>query len=615
VNLTNGKIREESLKEDVYWTFLGGYGLGIRIVYSDIEPKTDPLGPGNILGLTTGILTGTLTPFTGSHTVVGKSPLTGTWGDSRSGGHFGPVLKFAGYDAVFFYGKSKKPVYFVINDGKVEIKDATKLWGKDTSETEDMIKEECKDDRVKVACIGPSGEKLSRISGIITDKGRAAARSGLGAVMGSKNLKAVAVRGTGKVPVYDSEEVIRLRKKFIDEVKDTDYWKDFSKYGTADLMDRAAFNGDAPVKNWAGSGKEDFPTAPKTYGDIILKYFERKYACYGCPLGCGGFVKVEKGPYAVKGHKPEYETIAAFGSLCLNDDVESIIFVNDICNRYGLDTISAGNTIAFAIECYENNVISKRDTDGIELTWGNSEAIVRMTEKIAKRDGFGDVLADGVRIAAEKIGRGAEKYAMHVCGEEVPMHDPRFLPGLGLTYVSDATPARHTQGTMGYAERDGGGRLTGLAHLINEKYSPHGKAPIHAIEAKFSQVFNALGTCWFWTFFTKNKDVPDHVDFLKAVTGWDTNWSELLECGERIQCLRQAFNVKEGFKPKDFKLPKRILGKPPLKSGPLKDVSIDVDTRLKEYFEYMDWDLETGKPSKKKLLELGLEDVAKDLWC
>lgn len=335
-----------------------------------------------------------------------------------------------------------------------------------------------------------------------------------------------------------------------------------------------------------GSGKEDFPTAEKLSGDNVIKYNVRSYGCYGCPVACGGLQKVASGPYAVEGHKPEYETLAAFGSMVLNDNIESIIYLNHICNNYGLDTISAGGTVAFAIECYENGIITKKDTSGIALKWGDHKAIVEMTEKLAKREGFGDVLADGVKVAAEKIGKGSEKYAMHVGGEELPMHDPRLLRGyggqpnrLGLMYIGDATPARHTQSTgVGYAVQ-------------------------------------AAGLCSFGSFLgSAGENLPQLKDFTNAVTGWNLIDSDILIIGNRIATMRQAFNVRAGFKPSDFKLPDRVLGKPPLKSGPLAGVTIEPEKQVEEYFKSMDWDVKTGKPSRKKLEELGLEDVAKDLW-
>jgi aldehyde:ferredoxin oxidoreductase len=586
-NLTTGKIKKEALSEAFFKKWFGGYGLGAAILYSEIPAGANPLGPENVVGLTTGILTGTITPFSGSFTAVGKSPSTGTWGDARGGGFFGPELKYAGFDAVFCYGQSEKPVYLWINNGEAEIMDAAGIWGKTVSETEEILKEKHKDKRVQVASIGPSGEKLSLISAIMTDKGRAAGRSGLAAIMGSKKLKAVAVRGTGKIPIVDSNKLLELRKALLDAMKKNPMFDMFHKYGTTSGTADSAFSGDSPVKNWGGSGKEDFPNAENVSGDGVYKYVIRPYGCYGCPVSCGSLQKVESGPYAVEGHRPEYETLAAFGSMLLNDNVESIIYLNHICNNYGLDTISVGGTIAFAIECYENGIITKEDTGGIVLKWGDHKAIVEMTEKLAKREGFGDVLADGVKVAAEKIGKGSEKFAMHVCGEELPMHDPRqratnpYNMKNALMYIADATPARHTQ-------------------------EPH--------EGFATQ---ALGLCFFGGFMSGDApNIPQTNDLLNAATGWNITKSDMIVIGDRVATMRQAFNIRHGFKPSDFKYPDRVLGKPPLKLGPLAGVTIEkeVEQQVKEYFQSMGWDLKTGKPVREKLIELGLEDVAKDLY-
>jgi len=584
VDLTTEKIKTETLKEAFYRKWFGGYGLGSRILYDEIPAKTDPLGSGNIIGLTTGIVAGTPVHFSGNFTAVGKSPLTGTWGDSRGGGFFGSELKYAGFDAVFFHGMSDSPVYLWVNDGKAELMDASNLWGRNVYETEDMLKEKHADKKVQVASIGTSGEKLSLISAIMTDKGRAAGRQGLAAIMGSKKIKAVAVRGTQKIPIADMDKLMTLRKQALEASKKNPLFSPWSKYGTSMLTAMCALSGDSPVKNWGGSAKDDFSTVSNIDGDHVIKYNTKRYACLNCPVACGGLQKIESGPYAVEGHKPEYETLSAFGSMCLNDNVESIIYLNHICNNYGLDTISAGGTIAFAIECYENGIITKDDTDGIALKWGNHEAIVEMTEKLAKREGFGDKLADGVRVASEKIGKGSKKYAMHIGGQELPMHDPKLetQPSgkiVQFMYIADATPARHTQ-------------------------TPHE-----------GFAFQAAGLCWFGGFLGPvGEGVPQTYDLINAVTGWNLTSSDMLLVGDRITTMRQAFNVREGFKPSDFKYPNRVLGKPPLKSGPLAGVTIHPEKLVAEYFKSLDWNLKTGKPSKKKLTELGLEFLIKDLY-
>lgn len=585
VDLSTGTITDAVLGDEFYQKWLGGYGLGVRILYDDIPAKTDPLGPENVIGFTTGILTGTLTSFSGSFTVVGKSPLTGTWGDSRGGGLFGPELKYAGVDAVFFYGASSKPVYLWITNGVVELKDATEIWGRNIRETERIVKETHADPRVQVASIGTSGEQLSLISAIMTDEGRAAGRQGLGAIMGAKKLKAVAVRGTQRVPIYDQKKLREVRDKALEAMKTNPFYDLFCKYGTSALTYQSAFSGDSPVKNWKGVGKEDFPTAENLSGDNVIHYDTGPYGCFGCTVACGGIQRVEDGPYAIQGHKPEYETLAAFGSMCLNDNLPSIIYLNHVCNDFGLDTISAGATIAFAMECFENKLITQKDTDGIALDWGDHTAIVDMTVKMARREGFGDILADGVLKAAQRIGKGSEQYAMHVGGQELPMHDPRDIENPYNTrnafmYIVDATPARHTQ-------------------------SPHEGFAVQA-----------AGVCSFTSFLQgAGDDTPQFSDFINAVTGWTLNPADLVTIGDRIATMRQIFNIREGFTPSDFTYPDRVLGIPPLQSGPLAGVTVkeQVTKMVSEYYQSLDWNLKTGKPSTQKLIDLGLADIAKEL--
>ncbi len=606
VNLSNGEIKEEIPDEQLYRDFIGGYGIGARILYSRQKVGADPLEADNILGFVTGLLTGTPAITGARYTVVAKSPLTGTWGDANSGGDFGPYLKFSGYDAIFFTGISQKPVYLLIDHGKTELKDASHLWGRDTFETEDMLISELGKD-VHVARIGPSGENLSLISSIMNNKGRAAGRSGLGAVMGSKKLKAVAVKGSIEVPLADRERVNEVRRKHLYELshpsrKRRHPLEDFRQYGTSGHAHEAVEDGDAPVKNWGGVGVKDFPDAMAISRDNVIKYKAGGYACWRCPMGCGGHMKEGAGKYAYAAgaHKPEYETLAAFGAMCLNDNVESIIKANDICNRYGLDTISAGCVIAFAIECFENGLISNKDTDGIELTWGNHEAIVAMTEKLAKREGFGEILADGVRLAAGKMGKGAEQYAIHIQGQEMGMHDPKLHNEWILAYKLDATPGRHTQGWSDSIRR-------GMEEPPEEKVGER-----HKMGSNLIHVVNSAGLCFFG-FMRQN--APFVPDMLSAVTGWPMSMDDVLLAGERIANIRQAFNAREGaISPIEREVSGRVLGRPPQKEGPLAGVTVDVEPMEKQYFTAADWDPATGKPSREKLLGLGLDDVAQELW-
>jgi aldehyde:ferredoxin oxidoreductase len=590
VNLTTGTINEEKPEENLYRDFIGGYGIGARVLYSCQKGGIDPLGPDNMLGFLTGPLTGTQATFAARYTIVAKSPLTGGWGDSNSGGHFGPQVKFAGYDAVFFTGRAERPVYLFLDNGKAEIRDARHLWGKGCYATEDTIKAELGNE-VEIACIGPSGEKLALISCIINRRGAAAGRSGLGAVMGSKNLKAVAARGQMEVPVFDAELVKRLHREHIilmkNYVGELETLERFHKYGTSRVAEPFAHSGDTPVKNWGGVGIIDLPEVSGLSGDAAIANLDRRAGCWHCPVGCEGRLKEGKGEYKYPAgtRRVEYETQAAFGTMCCNSNTESINMANHFCNSYGLDTISGGTTIAFAIECYENGIISKKDTEGIELTWGNHRAIVAMTEKMVKREGFGDVLADGVKVAAERIGRGAEKYAVHIGGQELGMHDPKFAPKPDVTsaarYQMDATPGRHTQWDFG------AGAFT-------------------------TQLVNTAGWCQFGELF--GGEPLQHIrSFMAAVTGWERSENELLKCGERIYNMRHVFNLREGINPINYKVHSRIIGRPPFKEGPLAGVSPDIEAQIYWGLGTLDWSRSRAKPSRKKLLELGLDDVAEEL--
>jgi aldehyde:ferredoxin oxidoreductase len=600
VDLSEGTLREEELDEDLCRRYLGGYGLGVRTLFDRQKPGVDPLGPDNILGFLTGTLTGTSALGGSRFAVVGKSPLTGTWGDANSGGNFGPFMRFAGYDAVFFTGISKKPVYLLLADGAAELRDAGHLWGKDTHDTEDILREELGKD-VEVASIGPSGEKLSLISGVMTDKGRAAARSGLGAVMGSKKLKAVVAKGSAAVPVFDAAKVAELRKTYSRELRGL--VDEFRNFGTVAVIVPFAKIGDTPVKNWNGVTEIDFPGIEKIGVDAVMERVQRKYACHRCVVACGGLMKESAGEYEYEYgvHKPEYETVSMFGTNCLNDNLGSIIKANDVCNRLGLDTISAGATIAFAIECYENGIISKEDTGGIEMTWGNHRSIIAMLEALGERQGFGDVLADGVKIAAEKIGKGAEAFAVHIHGQEPPAHNPKFEYGFASCYHMDATPARHMRWHGAFVP-------PGLPVPSYEPGQWSGRGEAQRMNVIFNNALECLGVCVFVIGMYPHVDAL--LEFINAVTGWDMTLDELCAAGERVANLRQAFNLREGLNPLDWPVCGRLVGKPPLTEGPLAGVTIDQEAVNREFLEAMDWDLKTMMPSEEKLLELGLDDVA-----
>lgn len=605
VDLSARTIEVEGLDEKLCRDYIGGYGIGAKLIYARQRPRGDPLGPDSILGFVTGPLTGTPAVIGSRYMVVAKSPLTQTWGDANSGGYFGPYLKFAGYDAVFVRGQSDRPVYLFVNDGKAGLRDAEPYWDRDAVETEERLKAvHGKDSRI--ACIGQAGERLSLISCIINDKGRAAARSGLGAVMGSQKLKAVVVKGSQKVPIADEKSAKELRREYLRQMSGPGV-ELYKKYGTCGVVSACVESGQAPTKNWAGVGVVDFPQSELISDDQVIKYQTKRYACWHCPIGCGGWMNIDKGAFQVQdAHKPEYETLVAFGGLCLNDDVESIIKANDLCNRYGMDTISAGATIAFAIECFERGILTWRETDGLELTWGNAGAIVELLRRMGGREGLGDLLADGIRHAAAKIGRGAEGIAMESQGQELPMQDPRFNPALAPIYKLDATPARHGQWLNWHA--DSPPDVFGFSERKKYEYAGTGER-LRAL-ACYWHTFTSAGLCMFGMVGTDFLVLPR---FMEAVTGWDFTFETCLEAGERIANVRQAFVVREGLRPTQFTVPDRALGKPPLPSGPTEGMTIDIDVQVDQFLEAMCWDPDIGGPTEQRLLELGMDDVAADL--
>ena len=606
VDLASGTMKDLPLDEGMCHDLIGGYGIGSRMLYDLIKPGIDPLGPENVLGFFTGPFTGTPALSGSRYVVVCKSPLTNTWGDANSGGTWGPNLKFAGYDGVILHGKAERPTYILIEDGKASIHDAGELWGKTVDQTDALLKERHGSNAV-VACIGPAGEKLSLISCVMNDTGRAAGRSGVGAVMGSKNLKAIVVKGSMAVPLADGQKARDLQRHYFRNPDPAGSYQSLHDFGTVGITADSAMSGDSPVKNWAGAGPVDFPSGREAFRDTAVRTWEkRKYPCWRCNIGCGGWMEVHEGMYAgTANHKVEYETACAFGTLILNDDFPSCVKANDIVNNYGLDSISAPCAVAFAVECYENGILTDEDTGGLKLNWGNHPDLVRLLEQIGKREGLGDVLAEGVWRASQKIGRGSEQFAIHVHGQEVPMHDPRFTPGLALTYKMNATPARHTQGgelvgPLGY-------KLPG-AGLPKYRYS--GKAEMHKVQSALVHTLNATGGCLFAYISYPIQYMPD---FLTAITGWQYTIDDCITIGERIENIRHAFNLREGLNPLEFELHGRLTGNPPLEAGNLKGVTVDVDTMVREFCEAMHWDTKTARPDAQRLRELGLDFLIADV--
>ena len=604
VNLTALEVKMEEPIDDVYLHFLGGYGLGAYFLFTRQPARVDPLGPESILGLVTGPLTGTQAITGNRFAAVGKSPKTGGWGDANCGGRFGPALKQAGLDAIFISGISAKPVFLLVENGRVSLMEAETYWGLGCLEAEDKFKITF-GQQAHAAVIGPAGERVSSLAAIINDRGRAAGRSGLGAVMGSKRLKAVVALASGTVPVAEEEKLKELRKRLLAKYyhKGNPLYDLFHHYGTAGGLGGAVKAGDAPIKNWKGS-PEQFPGAKKIGGDAVLQLRVGPYGCWKCPIACGGLVKVPAGPYTGEGHKPEYETLAAFGTMCLNDSLESICRLNHICNEAGMDTISTGATIAFAIECYENGIITKEEAGGLELTWGNHMAIVSAVEKMGRGEAFvGRVLGDGVKKAVERLGEKARAFAMECGGEEVPMHDPRFQPGMAASFVVDATPGRHTQ--YGSANAETYFIPDGFSFpLIKDKYTYPGKGETHKILSAFGHVVNAAGLCIFASTITPATVLPE---YLTLAMGRKFTLEDLFEIGERIANLRIAFNLREGIRNREkFKLPGRVIGQPPLADGPTKGTTVDNETQIKEYYQAMGWNPVTGIPKKALFERLGL---------
>jgi aldehyde:ferredoxin oxidoreductase len=607
VDLTSGQIRSETPDPDLLRDFIGGYGVGARVLYDAVPAGADPLGPDNVLGVLTGPLTGTIAPTATRWTVVGKSPLTGGWGDANGSGYFGVALKRAGVDGIFFTGAAERPVYLYLEDGQAELRPADHLWGMDTYQTEDWLKEELGED-VEGACIGPAGERLSRIAGIIHAKGRAAARSGLGAVMGSKRLKLVAARGTGEVPVADPDWEKQVRRKYLKEINDGVGAADFYRQtGTPGILTWTIHAGDVPVKNWGASVEEAPDPDPLEFSELV-KHRKKRKSCYRCPIACWGLSELTYAGEKITAHQPEFQTSGAFGPNQLNNDYPSLIAANDACNRLGLDTISAGAVTAFAVECFQAGLIDQDDTGGLTLDWGGHRETHALLEKIGLREDIGDLLAEGVQRAAQALGPEAEPFAVHVGGQELPMHDPRFEPGLGLVYQVEATPGRHTQASQFTVAP---GFETDRPAYGDSPEEQEGRGHYYKEASTLTHTMNASGMCLFGYASTHVTFIPD---CLTAVRGEEFTVEDMLTAGERIAVIRRAFNIREGINPLDHTLPDRAYGRPPLEDGPTAGISVQAEALAREYLEDMGWTLDEALPTPEVLERLGLDDLTAEIW-
>ncbi len=587
VNLSTGEISKQDLDESVAKSFIGGRGLATKILYDELPTGVDPLGPENKLIFASGPLTGTSAPTGGRYMVVTKGPLNGAIASSNSGGFFGKEFKTAGYDLMIFEGKADKPVYVWVNDDKVEIRDASDLWGKNTHETTDLLLEKVGDSKAKVACIGPAGEKLSLISCVINDKHRAAGRTGVGAVMGSKNLKAVVVRGTGKVELADPDKFREAQKVAMSKIKENPTTSQgLPAYGTAVLVNVINENGLFPTRNFQTGV---FAGATKISGETLADtYLTKNTHCFACPIGCGRETKIN----GREGEGPEYEVIWSYGADCGVDDLKAVVEANYLCNELGLDGISAGATIAAAMELYERGYLPKEDLDGPEMKFGSGEAIVEYTRKMGLREGFGDKLAEGSYRLTSAYGH--PELSMSVKKQELPAYDPRGAQGHGLEYATSNRGGCHVRGYMISPE------ILGAPEKIDPQ-ALEGKPQWVKTFQDLTAFIDASGLCLFSSFAL---GADEYGALVAAATGWDLNGEEALKAGERIWNLERLFNLREGFSKADDTLPERLL-KEPMPEGPNKGTVHKLGDLLPEYYKVRGWD-DTGVPTEEKKSELGL---------
>ena len=605
VNLTDGTVKTESIDEAFCRKYTGGAGFVSYFLLKEVEPGVDPLGPDNRLVFATGPLTGIPLPGSGRHCVGAKSSLTGGIAKSEVGEFWGAELKSAGFDAVIIHGKSPKPVYVWINDGKAQIKDATHLWGQFTKETEAAIQSDLNEKRARIAMIGPGGENLVKFSCLMHGPKDAAGRGGLGAIMGSKNLKAVAVRGTKSPAMARPEDVKQLRQWILDNMDKVSRFHDF---GTGANMDWFERQGNLPTRNFRdGAFPEVDKLSAQTIKDTIRIGME---GCYACPVRCKKVVELKE-PYVVDPAYggPEYETLGALGSNCGIDDLNAVSRASALCNAYAIDTISTGGAIAFAMECYENGLISKDDTDGIELTFGNTEAMLQLVEKIGRREGIGDLLAEGSARAAEKIGKGAEAFSIQVKNLELPMHEPRLNKALALGFMVNPHGADHCSNMIDIAFNDQSDNPTvtvpdavplGLSSAPFDDIGPKKIALLKVVQLK-KIIFDSLALCQFLPY-----SYEQAADVTAAVTGWNTSVMEQLRAAERMLTMARMFNVRQGLTDEDDKLPSRFFS--PTKAGALSSTSLDpeqLDKAKQYYYTIMGWDSK-GVPTPEKLEELGI---------
>ncbi|MBR0597892.1 aldehyde ferredoxin oxidoreductase family protein [Sinanaerobacter chloroacetimidivorans] len=590
VNLSAGTIKEEAISQSLAEKYIGGRGLGTKIYIDEVAKDVDAFSEDNKLILLTGPLTGTFGTSAGRLMWITKAPLTGTIGCANSGGQFGPELKFAGYDGIIFEGKSEKPVYLYVNDGKAELRSAEELWGKTVYETTDQLVE-ATDPDAKVSCIGPAGENGVLYATIMNDKHRAAGRGGLGAVMGSKNLKAVVARGTGGIKVADKAGFLAACHDARTKLKENPVTgAGLGAYGTEILVNIINASGGLPKNNWRdGALYED---ADDISGETLAeKYLVRNKGCFACSIACGRVTKIKDGPYKSAGEGPEYEAAWALGASCGINNLEAVCKVNFLCNEYGMDPITLGSTFACAMELFDAGLLPKEDIGG-NLAFGNTDSIVEFALKTANREGFGDKLAEGSYRLADSY--GAPELSMSVKKQEMPAYDGRSLQGMGLEYATSNRGGCHVRGYLTSPE------ILGIPVKLDPLVT-EGKANILKIFQDLTAVVDSSGICLFTTF---GIGLPEICNMLRTCTGWNLTDEEILAAGDRIWNMEKLYNLDQGFTKKDDTLPPRLLYDP-LPEGPAKGKVCELDVMLKEYYELRGWDTE-GIPTGEKLAELGL---------
>lgn len=617
VDLSKAEISIENPPDDFYRKYGGGSAMGLYYILHEMAKGTDPFSPAAVLTMFTGIPTGLAISGQSRLSINARSPRAGAIGDSQGGGFFPAALKFAGFDGIVVKGKSASPVYLYIHNGEVELRDAKHLWGKVTAEVDEILKKEIGDGKIEILQIGPSGEKLVRFASIMNMSNRANGRTGMGAVMGSKLLKAVVVQGKRKLEVADADAIKRIGKKGPTALANNLDVRGLSKNGTADVVVGQNAMGTLPTRNYSEGQFEGYEAIS---GDRLTEtVLKEQDTCYACVIRCKRVVETE-----YKGQKvlpvyggPEYETIATMGSYCGVADLSAISLANQMCNMYGMDTISCGATVAFAMECFESGLITSKDTEGIELRFGNADSMLAMIEKIAHRDGFGDLLAEGSDRAAAKIGGKAQDFLITVKGNEAPAHMPQAKKTLGLIYAVNPFGADHQSSEHDPAIEEGTSELNRqrLAMIgVTELQSP-GSMNLEKVKLAFlSQCFysalDSFNLCQFvwgpaWELFGPD----DMAEMLKAATGWDYDIAEILKVGERRLNMMRAFNAREGFDRDLDKLPVKFAT--PLKgTGPSAGVIWDPNLleEMKDlYYQMAGWETKTGNPSLGKLTELGLE--------